>query len=299
MDLPRQIGPYRVERLLGYGGLGVVLLCVAQGPSGFERRVAIKMLLPELVGDGDAERVLVDEALLAARMQHRNLIGVEELGVARGQTWIRMEYIAGVDLAALLSHGPLPPPLALLIAQELSLALCYLHAMTDAQGRSLGLVHRDVSPANVMISHHGEVKLGDFGIAKATLLAEVTRAGVRKGKHCYMSPEQVASARLTAASDQFSLAITLVEMLTGRRPYDAESPLLTMEAIREAAPPALDGVAPGVAAVVRRCLSRAPGDRYARTEELYDALRSARAEVGDASPLDLARAVAAPSGPVG
>lgn len=287
MDLPHSIGPYRIQGLLGYGGIGMVLLAIAHGASGFEKKVAIKTLLPELQGDGDCERMLVEEALLAARFQHRNLIGVHELGVSKGTCWVRMDHVDGRDLATMIDAARMPVPLALFIAEELALALCYLHALRDAQGRPLGLVHRDVTPSNVMLSRAGEVKLGDFGIAKATLLAEVTRAGVRKGKHAYMSPEQVTGSVLSGASDQFSLGITLAEMLTGSRPYDAESPLLTMENIREAKPPALNGVEEDIATIVRRCLVREPAGRYEATEELYEALAEARRVRGATGPLTL------------
>ena len=153
--------------------------------------------------------------------------------------------------------------------------------LKDEAGRSYGLVHRDVSPTNVLIGKNGAVKLADFGLAKATRHREDTRAGVRKGKYAYMSPEQVRGGVLGAASDQWAVGILLAEMITGRRPFDGEGPLETMERIREAAEPALAGMAEDVAAVVKRCVKREAGERYGKTEALsaaLGALRAGRAE---------------------
>src|SRR5262249_21211415 len=197
VDLPQRIGPYRVLERLGAGGMAEVFLAVAYGASGFEKRIAIKTVLPELRGEGDFERFLIEEARLGARLQHRNLVGVHELGVDAGTYYVRMAYVDGADLASLLRGEPLDPALALLISEEVTLALEYVHGFRDEAGRPLGLVHRDVSPANILVSRAGDVKLADFGVAKATLLLEVTRANVRKGKYAYMAPEQVAGDRLT------------------------------------------------------------------------------------------------------
>ena len=291
MDLPRQLGAYRLVRRLGHGGMAEVFLAVAHGASGFEKPVALKVLLPELQGDGEYERILVDEARRAAGFHHRNLVGVHDLGAASGVYFVRMDWVDGADLAAVLARGTLPAGLALLVAEELAHALAYLHGATDASGRALGLVHRDVSPANVLLSRAGDVKLGDFGIAKATLLADVTRGGVRKGKYAYMSPEQVTGAALTSASDQFALGITLHEMLTGRRPYDADSALETMERVRACAPPDVSALDLDVAAIVSRCLARAPRDRFVDMEALGRTLATARRTRPPASYEDLGRLV--------
>lgn len=285
VDLPRRLGPHLLVKRLGAGGMAEVFLAIAYGASGLEKKVAIKTLLPELHGRGDLERLLIEEARLGARLSHRNLVGVHDLGVDDGTYWVRMDWVDGVDLAKMLERGPLPPPIALAIAAEIALALDWLHRATDDAGRSLGLVHRDVSPSNVLISRAGEVKLGDFGIAKATLLADLTRGNVRKGKYCYMSPEHVAGAALGPASDQFGLGVTLAEMLTGERPFDGADPLETMDRIREAVPPPLPGIPPDHAAIIRRCLARDPSERFPTTEHLWLALSSHPV----AGPLDLAR----------
>ena len=168
----------------------------------------------------------------------------------------------------MLTRGPLAPPLALYVAEEVASALAYLHALRDDDGRPLGLVHRDVSPANVLLSRHGEVRLGDFGIARSTLRAEVTQGGVRKGKYAYMSPEQVESDRVTPKSDQFSVGVTLMEMCCGRRPYDGASVMETMDLIRQATPPELPGLSPGLSALILRCLARDPATRFPSADEL-------------------------------
>ncbi len=290
-DLPRTLGPYRLLRRLGHGGLGEVFLAMAHGASGFEKHVAIKTLLPEHQGDGEFERLLIDEARRAAAFSHRNLVGVHELGLARGTYYVRMDWVDGADLASLLTEGPLRAPLALLVAGCVADALAYLHDARDDAGRPLGLVHRDVSPSNILLSRAGDVKLGDFGIAKATLLAEATRGGVRKGKVAYMSPEQVTGAALTGASDQFALGTVLHEMLLGRRPWDADSPLDTLERIRACAPPDLTALDTDLAALVGRCLARDPRDRFADLRALSRALATARRTRAPVSYDDLAAQV--------
>ncbi len=280
-ELPRQVGPFRVLRRLGVGGAGEVLLAVAHGAGGFEKRVALKVLREELRGDPDYERLLLDEARRAARFDHPNLVGVHDVGVSNGVYWVRMDWVDGADLATLMANGGavVEEGVALAVAHAVVEALAYLHGLRDEAGRELGLVHRDVSPGNVLIGKNGAVKLGDFGLAKATAHREDTRAGVRKGKYAYMSPEQVRGEVLGAASDRFAVGVMLAEMLTGRRPFGGDGVLETMERIREAtlSDDALTGMAADVAAVVRRCLKRDAGERYATTEALSAALGELRA----------------------
>jgi serine/threonine protein kinase len=281
----QRIGPYRVVRKLGQGGMAQVFLAVAFGASGFEKRVAIKMLLPELEHSADLVRALIEEARLGAQLAHRNLVQVHQLGVAEGRYFVVMDYVDGRDLATL----PRPAAqLALFIGEELARALDYVHRVADEAGRPLGLVHRDVSPANVLVSRDGEVRLGDFGVAKATLLADITRGNVRKGKYAYMSPEQVSGDLLTSASDQFSLGVTLYELLAGRRPFDGEGPHDTMERVSRAEPPDVADLPPPTRALVLRCLSKEPVARFSSSEELRRALSSARRELPETGERDLA-----------
>jgi serine/threonine-protein kinase len=281
------LGPYQILRPLGRGGMAEVFLAAVHGASGFERRVAVKTLVPELQGDPALERALVHEARLAGRLAHRNLVAVLGLGVDDGVTYVVMEWVDGGDLDTLTRARRLPLPLVLLVAEELALGLDYLHRAVDDRGLPLGLVHRDVSPSNILVSRAGEVKLGDFGIAKATALADLT-GGTRKGKYAYMSPEQLAGEPLTGGSDQFALGVTLVELATGTRPFDGETPLATMDNVRRGRRPDLASLPAAVAALATRALAPAAADRYATSEELRVAIAAARRDLEPASLPDLA-----------
>lgn len=287
MDLPRQLGPYRLVRRLGAGGMAEVFLAQSYGASGFERRVAIKTLLPALRGDATFERILIEEARVASRLAHRNLVAVQDLGVARGEYFVVMEFVDGSDLATLANGHAIDVALALHFAEQIAAALDCVHDARDEEGRPLGLVHRDVSPSNILVSHSGDVKLGDFGVAKATLLADITQSGVRKGKYAYMSPEQVTGGAIEAASDQFGLGVTLCELITGSRPFDGQGPLDTMERIRAAERPDLAAVPDDVRAIVMRLLAKDPSARF----ESAAAVCNAIAEVRRQRPLLDARAV--------
>jgi len=296
-DLPSTIGPYRVLRRLGEGGVAEVFLAIAYGAAGFEKRVALKRLRPELQGDPRLEKLLVDEARLAARLQHGRLVGVHDLALdpATGSYYVRLEAVDGPSLAELLRRrGALAPALALFVAEELALALAAVHAATDDAGRPLGLVHRDLSPSNVLVSTAGEVKLADFGLAKATQLQTTTRANVVKGTYAYMSPEQVSGAPLGPASDQFALASAVHELLGGRRAFDAESVHATMDAVRSAPPaPLPPTIPPEVQALLARYHAKPPAARFPSTAALVEAIAAARRALPPAGPLDLARVVTA------
>ena len=272
--LPRAFGPYQLIEKLGQGGMAEVFKAISFGASGFEKTVVVKTLLPELRGDGQYERMFIEEARLHARLHHQNLVQLQALGVADGCYYVQLEWIDGADLASLARGEPMPAPLALWIADQLLLALDFVHRATDELGRPLGLVHRDVSPGNVLLSIEGEVRLADFGIAKATLLKDQTRPGVRKGKYAYMSPEQVTGRPLTAASDQFALAVTLIELLTGARPFDSATPLETMDRVKAAQPPALAAVPDAPRAVLLRALAKDPLARFESAEAFRLALNA-------------------------
>ncbi|WNG39534.1 serine/threonine protein kinase [Archangium violaceum] len=287
--MPRQLGPYRLVRRLGAGGMAEVFLALAFGASGFEKRVVLKVLRPEHQGNPTYERMFLEEGRLGARLSHRNLVGVHDLGFADGAYYVRLDYVEGADLATLLARGLPGAPLALFVAEELALALAAVHGLEDESGRPLGLVHRDVTPSNVLVSRLGEVKLADFGIAKATLLRDQTRSGVRKGTYAYMSPEQVRGGVLGPASDLFSLGTTLHELLTGRRPFDGETPFETMERIREADVGPLPDVDEDLRPLLRTCLARRPEDRPGSAEALCRMLSPLRRARPDAGPAELAR----------
>jgi eukaryotic-like serine/threonine-protein kinase len=276
--MQKSIGPYELVRRLGFGGMAEVHLALAHGASGFSRTVAIKTLLPGLVDDARCVRGLIREATLAAQLHHRNLVYVHGFGVDDGQYYIVMEYVDGGDL-----HGTvLPEPLALHVASELALGLAHVHAAHDDRGLPLGLVHRDLSPANVLVSSTGDVKLADLGIAKATALADRTEAGALRGTYAYMSREQIAGEPVTAAADQWGLAVVLAELITGVRVFAGDVPLDTMHAI-ERGERRLDGIAPDVRAVIESATHAEPTQRFRSIDELrieLERIRRTREPVG-------------------
>jgi len=280
----RAIGPHQLVRRLGRGGMAEVHLALAHGASGFERLVAIKRLAPELAGDPELERALIREATLAGTLHHRNLVAVLGLGVHDGGYYVVMEYVDGGDLAQLLD-GAMPEPLALHLVHELALGLGHLHAATAASGLPLDIVHRDVGPANVLVSTTGDVKLGDFGIAKSTALADITVAGTRKGRYVYMAPEQLAGEPVTAAADQFGLGVTLVEIVTGARPFAGENPWQLRDAIHAGAD--LTALAPDLAAIASRALAVEAAGRFASVDELGRAIALARRRREPATAVEL------------
>ncbi len=297
MSVPERLGPYAIVRQIGAGGMAEVHLARRFGASGWEKLVAIKTLRSEQRGRAELERLLISEARLGARFAHPGLVGVHDLGCADGVYYVCMDYVDGADLAALIAKQPLPRPLALLIAEQLAITLAYVHALTDAAGRPLGLVHRDVSPGNVLCSRAGEVKLSDFGIAKATAEDDRTWGRVRKGKYAYMAPEQVTGEAITAAADLFALGVTIHECLLGRRPFDGEGPLGLMEAIRTAnlgEDHDFGDLDAELISLLRATLARDPSQRPAGgAAELARALHRARRKLEPVGTLELAAWVAA------
>jgi serine/threonine protein kinase len=277
------IGPYQVVRLLGRGGMAEVHLAIAHGASGFERQVAIKTLAPGFEDEPALVRALIREARLGGALHHRNLVAVLGLGVADGY-YVVLEYVDGGDLAAHL-RGAVPEPLALHVVHEVALGLAYLHAARDPRGLPLAIVHRDVGPANVLVSTTGDVKLADFGIAKATALADRTAAGTRKGRYSYMAPEQLAGEPVTPAADQFGLGVMLVELVTGRRPFAGETPWALLDAIRGGTELAM---ADDLCAIATRALAIDPADRFASVDEMRLAIAAAQRAREPAGPLELA-----------
>lgn len=290
-SLPEQLGPYRLLRPIGAGGMAEVHLACRYGASGWEKRVAIKVLRPELRGRADFERLLIREARLGARFAHPGLVSVHDLGLADGVYYVCMDFVDGDDLAALMrrSDAGLPRPVALLICEQLAATLAYVHALTDSHDRDLGLVHRDVSPGNVLLSRAGAVKLSDFGIAKATAVDDATWGRLRLGKYAYMAPEQITGEALTGAADLFALGVTLHECLLGRGPFAGDTALALMEAIRQAElPPDHDfgDLQPALVTVIRRALAREPSRRVPAIE-LARTLQLARRGLPPVGPADL------------
>ena len=282
--VPEIVGPYRRLERIGLGGMAAVYRARRHGASGFSKQVALKLLLPEHEHDAELQRLLIAEAKLGAAMAHRNLVSVFDLGVDDGRYYAVMELVEGGDLRTL---GSPSEALALFIVEEIGSALAYVHGFTDERGRPLGLVHRDISPSNVLVSRGGGVKLADYGIAKATKLAEQTRARIVRGKYAYLSPEQLDGAALSPATDQFALGVTLVELVSGHRPFDGDNPVQIMDRICEGDPD-LVGVPPDLLPLVQRCLQGDPAARYPDLHALLVDLRDARRRRPPVGPPELA-----------
>lgn len=276
--LPCGFGPFELLERVGVGGMAEVFRATAFGASGFEKTIALKLLREEYVGEATWERMFLEEARLQARLVHRGLVQAHDLGAVDGRPWVRLDWVDGADLSRLANGAPVPAGVAHFVLAEVITALAFLHRATDEAGRLLGLVHRDVSATNVLVSKAGEVKLGDFGIAKATLLKEQTRGGVRKGSAAYMSPEQVAGRPLSGASDVFSAGVLFFELLTGARPFDGATVIETMERVREAALPPLEGVADATRPLLAAMLAKEPSARPTQLAALATSLRERAAD---------------------
>ncbi len=223
-EVVRQIGRYRVERRLATGGMAEIFVAWQLGPGGFERKVALKRLLPELAEDPRSAAGLLDEARITARLQHPNIAQVYEVGLEAGQHFIAMEFIEGAALRSIMAgqHASglaTPLPVALAVAQGLLGALEHAHQLKDADGTLLNVVHRDVTPANVLVSSRGEAKLLDFGLVMASTRLFRTQTGVARGTVPYMSPEQAMHDTVDARSDVFAAGATLYELFTGVRAF--------------------------------------------------------------------------------
>jgi TonB family protein len=272
-----EFGDYRLLERIAVGGMAEVWKARKRGVEGFQKTVAIKRILPHLTDSSDFVTMFIDEAKLAAQLDHNNIIHIYDLGKAGDDYYIAMEFVEGKDLRSILNQArqkaqPLPMGLALLVASRLASALDYAHRKKDFDGRELGLVHRDVSPQNVLISHEGEIKLCDFGIVKAVTKASKTQMGALKGKLQYMSPEQAWGRPVDARSDIFSLGSILFEMLTGRRLFAGESEMSVLESVREGriqAPRDLDARLPlEINTLVLKALGKEPADRFASAGEM-------------------------------
>jgi TonB family protein len=233
-----QFGQYVLEEHIATGGMADVYKARMVGMEGFQKTVAIKRILSTLTDSDEFVRMFIDEAKLAAQLNHNNIIHIYDLGKVDRSHYIAMEYIEGRDLRSILAecheHGQtMPIDLALFITDLLASALDYAHKKRDFDNQALGLVHRDVSPQNVLISFEGDVKLCDFGIAKAASKATQTRAGALKGKLQYMSPEQAWGKDIDHRSDIFSLGLVLFEMLTNDKVFTGTSELSVLEQVRD------------------------------------------------------------------
>ncbi len=281
-----KIGRYEVVGELARGGMAEILLGRLTGPSGFERPVVIKRILPAFAEERAFVDMFLDEARIAARIAHPNVVQHQELGQDEGGLYLVMEYLAGESLASVQrrarSRGrPIEPAQAAYIVAEAAAGLHAAHEMKGHDGSDLGIVHRDISPQNLFVTYDGSVKVMDFGIAKAADRITVTEAGALKGKFSYMSPEQATGSRLDRRSDVFSLGIVLYELTTGRSLFRRSTQLASLRAVSEVdmVPPSrfVEGYPPELERICLVALAADPADRYPDAEamrrELLFALR--------------------------
>lgn len=280
-ESPERIGRYQVLRKIATGGMAELFLAKQVGMEGFEKVVAIKRILSHLGHDEEFINMFRDEARIVAKLSHPNIVQIYDLGKSNDTYFIAMEYIPGRNLSSVAKRAKslglrLP---AVYIARCMAQAcdgLHYAHTRKDLDGQPLNIVHRDVSPQNIIVGFSGQVKLVDFGIAKAATKIAHTRAGVLKGKYAYMSPEQIRGEEIDARSDLFAVGIVLYELLAGRRPFEKENSIQTLKAIvqdQQTDPRELNPDIPvGMVEIIQKALSKKRDERYATAQEIQIAL---------------------------
>jgi eukaryotic-like serine/threonine-protein kinase len=279
-DLPR-LGRYQVLNKLAQGGMAEIFLAKALGVMGFERLVAIKLIHSQLTRDSEFVKMFIDEARIAMHLQHRNIVQVFDLDKAGDTYFIAMEYVHGVNLydvyEKIAARGRwFDLPLALYIVAEVSKGLHFAHTRLGPDGRPLGIVHRDISPQNVLLSFEGEVKITDFGIAKAAERLHVTTPGIVKGKYAYMAPEILREKKVDGRADVFAAGVLLYELLVGENPYAGATPVQTIENVMHKVVPAPSQrgayVSSELDQITLMALAKDPDERYANAAEFAEAL---------------------------
>jgi hypothetical protein len=279
---PIPFGKYLLLDRINIGGMAEVWRGKTFGAGGFERLVAIKRILPNIAEDDEFISMFIDEAKISVQLAHANIAQIYELGHISNSYFIAMEYIPGKDMRAIFDRcrkkgEPAPIPLVAYTVAKMCEGLDYAHRKKDGMGRDLNIVHRDISPQNVLISFEGEVKVIDFGIAKAAGKATKTQAGILKGKFGYMSPEQIRGLPLDRRSDVFAIGVCLYEMLTGERLFVGDSDFSVLEKVRKAevAPPSTYNrrIPEQLEKIVLKALARDVDERYQYASELGDDLQ--------------------------
>ena len=277
---PARFGKYILLDRLNAGGMAEVFRAKVMGAEKFERLVAIKCMLPALLEDEQFISMFIDEAKLAAQLSHGNIVQIYELGRLKERLYIAMELVAGRDLrhivrTARTDNIPLGMGFAAYVISRAAQGLDYAHRKAGMDGQPLNLVHRDVSPQNILVSYDGEVKVVDFGIAKAEARATETQTGVLKGKFAYMAPEQVVGGDIDRRADIFALGAVLYEIVTGDRLFAGENDLSVLEKVREARTPDLNNLPPEclpLASVLTKALQRDPAQRYSHASQMAEDL---------------------------
>jgi serine/threonine protein kinase len=277
-----RIGPYALGERLGLGGMAEVFVAYRAGPHGFAKKVAVKRILPQLAQDQRFVAMFCDEARICAQLCHPNIVQVVDFGESNGELFMAMEFVDGVSLARLLRwvssrRERFPLSAALYVAHEVLSGLAFAHEACDELGRPLGIVHRDVSPGNVLIGRAGDVKLADFGIVRSAFVDRRTYPGELKGKVGYMSPEQVMGTEVDQRSDLFTAGIILSEMLLARPMFTGQNEFEILTKINEADLGVLDkygaDLPPGLLTALRRAMAVRPADRFQSAREFSDAVR--------------------------
>jgi len=230
-------GRYRIRGVLGQGGMGRLFLAERMGIEGFVKVVALKRILPHLADSEQFREMFINEARVAARLEHPNIVATYELGEVDGSYFLSMEYLPGEDLGTILSRAralqrSVPLEVAVAIAQQGAGGLHYAHDLRDSAGQMTGLVHRDVNPFNIVVTYYGMVKLLDFGVVKGANAGSKTASGVFKGKYAYCAPEQINGGVVDRRTDVFCLGIVLWECLTGQRLFDGSTDVGKIDAVR-------------------------------------------------------------------
>ncbi|EPX59944.1 serine/threonine protein kinase Pkn6 [Cystobacter fuscus DSM 2262] len=270
--MTRQIGKYQLIRKLATGGMAEVYLAKAAGPMGFEKTLVLKRILPQLAEEPSFVKMFLSEAKLAARLTHSHIAQIFDFGEADGAYFLAMEYIDGPSVGELIKKAArrqqaLPFTLCARIISHACEGLAFAHGFKDPETRRpLHLIHRDVSPDNLLLSHQGEVKVVDFGIAKAAGQNHQTQVGLIRGKLSYMAPEQLRGETLDRRADVYSLGVVLYELLTGHRPHESKAKADLMRALLQDAPTPAVTFRPDLPEPLRRILDQAlardPGLRY-------------------------------------
>lgn len=266
-DKERFLGRYALIKRIGRGGMAEVWVGKAFGGHGFEKIVAIKILIPDKVASEDYQRSLSDEAKIHVALKHPNIVDIYDFNFEAQHPYLVMEYVEGMELRGVLKelrrrNEVMPASIACFIISELAEALKHAHERCNDSGKPLGIVHRDVSPSNILISKEGQVKLSDFGIAKSTLQSDVTQAGQIKGKFRYMSPEQAHGHAIDHRSDIFSLGLVFYELLFGRPTYEDSQESKIYEMARNGSVRIPETADRHQRKILEKLLSLHPQDRY-------------------------------------
>lgn len=270
-------GRYQLVKKLATGGMAQIFLALQEGVEGFRKTVVLKRILPHLAENDDFITMFLDEARIAARLNHPNIAQIFDLGAHEDSYFIAMEYVHGEDVRRVWKQAErmgreIPVPLVCRLVIEACSGLDYAHKKADGSGRPLDIVHRDVSPQNIIVSFEGYVKIVDFGIAKAADQATITRSGVLKGKYSYMSPEQAAGQHIDCRSDVFAIGVVLYELLTGVRLFKRTNDLQTLNAVMECAVEPPSKVNPrcptDLDPIVLKALAKDVGARYPEARAL-------------------------------